>query len=77
MAAITINGLKCALVYNITAGGTLNGTLVGPRSFHGTITAGSCPINCITTTSASGMCICTFAHMCDVYYTCLFNKSLT
>ena len=31
---VTVNGLKCGVKFNITAGGTLNGDLVGPRSFH-------------------------------------------
>ena len=40
---VTINGLECEVTYTITAEGTLNGALVGPRSSHGTITSGSCP----------------------------------
>lgn len=56
MATVAVDGLKCTLVYNITSGGTANGTLVGPRSFHGTITAGPCPINSITIVSATGTC---------------------
>ena len=43
MATVTVNGLQCEVTYTIIAGGTLNGDLVGPRSSHGTITAGSCP----------------------------------
>ena len=43
MATVTIDGLECEVTYNITAGGTLNGALVGPRSSHGTITSGPCP----------------------------------
>ena len=58
MATITFDGLNCSVVYNITAGGLLNGTLIGPRSSHGTITAGPCPLNSITTISATGMCAC-------------------
>ena len=38
-------GLECEVTYTITAGGTLNGDLVGPRSSHGTVTAGPCPIS--------------------------------
>ena len=47
---MTVNGLMCEVTYNITAGGTLNGVLVGPRSFRGNITTGYCP-QVITTTS--------------------------
>ena len=43
MATMTIDGLQCEFTYTIIAGGTLNGTLVGPRSSHGTITSGPCP----------------------------------
>ena len=44
MATVTINGLECGVTYTITAGGTLNGDLVGPRSSYGTITAHPCPV---------------------------------
>ena len=43
MATVTIDGLQCEVTYTITAGGTLNGVLVGPRSSYGAITAGPCP----------------------------------
>ena len=43
MATVTIDELECEVAYNVTAGGTLNGALVGPRSCHGTITSGPCP----------------------------------
>ena len=43
MATVTIDGLQCEVTYDITAGGTLNGALVGPKSSHGTITSGPCP----------------------------------
>ena len=45
MATVTINDLQCGVIYNITAEGALNGTLVGPRSPHGKIAvaAGPCP----------------------------------
>ena len=49
MATVTVNGLECGVTYNITAGGTLNGELVGPRSSHGSITAGPCPPMMTTT----------------------------
>ena len=42
-ATVTVNGLECGVAYTITAGGTLNGDLVGPRSSHGNITTGPCP----------------------------------
>ena len=41
MATVTAYGLECGVTYTITAGGTLNGSLIGPRSSHGTI-AESC-----------------------------------
>ena len=44
MATVTINGLQCGVTYNITAEGMLNGTLVGPGSSHGSISAGPCPV---------------------------------
>ena len=44
MATVTINDLQCGVTYNITAEGALNGTLVGPGSPHGKITAGPCPV---------------------------------
>ena len=53
MATVTINGLMCEVTYTITAGGTLDGQLVGPRSSHGTITAGPCPPMITTTTVAT------------------------
>ena len=37
MATVTINGLECGVTYTIIAGGTLNETLIGPRSTHGNI----------------------------------------
>ena len=44
-ATVAVDGLECEVTYTIIAGGTLNGDLVGPKSSHGTITAGLCPIN--------------------------------
>ena len=52
MATVTVNGLECEVIYTVTAGGTLDGQLVGPKLSHGTITAGSCP-PMMTTTSVS------------------------
>ena len=49
MATVTVNGLECEVIYTTTAGGTLDGQLVGPRSSHGTITAGPCPPGMTTT----------------------------
>ena len=43
MATVTITGLECGVNYTITAGGTLDGDLVGPRS-HGTIATNPCPV---------------------------------
>ena len=45
MATVTIDGLQCEVTYTITAGGTLNGALVGPRSSHGAITSGPCLVD--------------------------------
>lgn len=44
IATVTVNGLECGVTYTITAGGTLNGDLVGPRSSQGNITVGPCPM---------------------------------
>ena len=52
IATVAVNGLVCEITYNVIAGGTLNGVLVGPRSSHGTITAGYCP-QVMTTTIAT------------------------
>ena len=58
MATVTIDGLECEVTYAITAGGTLNGALVGPRSSHGNITSGSCsppmPTPSVATPSMNG-----------------------
>ena len=55
MATVTINGLVCGVTYTITAGGTLDGQLVGPRSFHGTTTTGPCPPMITTTVATTSM----------------------
>ena len=52
MATVTVTGLECGVTYTITAGGILNGDLVGPRSSHGTVTAGPCPIDMISNLQA-------------------------
>ena len=58
MSTVTLNGLACGVEYTIIAGGTLNGHLVGPRLFYGTITAGPCPpkitSTVVPTTSMTG-----------------------
>ena len=58
MATVTIDGLECEVTYTITAGGTLNGALVGPRSSHGIITSGPClsdiPTPSVATPSMNG-----------------------
>ena len=51
MATVIIDGLACGVTYNIIAGGTLNGDLIGPRSSHGTTTTGPCPPMIITNTT--------------------------
>ena len=43
IAAVIISDIQCAVTYTITAEGMLNGTLVGPGSSHGNVTAESCP----------------------------------
>jgi len=53
VAAVTVNGLECEVTYTITAGGTLNGRSVGPRSSYGTVTAGSCPAMSSTSEASS------------------------
>jgi len=55
MATVRIANLHCEVTYYITAGGTLNGDLVGPRSSLGTITAGPCPIVMTTTMITTSM----------------------
>ena len=42
MATVAVNGLECGVTYTIIAGGTLNGDLVGPRSYVGTF-SDTCP----------------------------------
>ena len=58
MAIVTVDELDCEVTYDIIAGGTLNGDLVGPRSSHGTITSGPClppmPTPSVATSSSTG-----------------------
>ena len=56
MATVTINDLQCGVTYNITAEGTLNGTLVGPKLSHGNIAAGPCPV-------IASMYVCVYVHI--------------
>ena len=44
MATVIINNLQCGVTYDITAEGALNGTLVEPKSPHGNVAAGPCPV---------------------------------
>ena len=53
MATVTLEELACGVTYNITAGGTLNGNLVGPTSSHGTITFSNHPCPEMTTVNAT------------------------
>ena len=53
LAMVTVGELACGVTYTITAGGTLDGQLVGPRSSHGTVTAGPCEVVPTTTTSVA------------------------
>ena len=41
-ATIVITGLDCQESYTVMAAGLYNGTLVGPRTSHETITTGVC-----------------------------------
>ena len=52
MATVTVRDLRCEVTYTITAGGIDGGTgeLIGPKSSHGTITAGPCPVTILPTT---------------------------
>ena len=51
LATVRISGLACGVVHTIIAGGTLNGSLVGPSLSFGTIT-GPCPVIIITPMSS-------------------------
>jgi len=55
MATVRVANLQCEVAYYITAGGTFNGDLVGPRSSLGTITAGPCPVVMTTTMITTSM----------------------
>jgi len=55
MATVRVANLQCEVTYYITAGGTLNGDLVGTRSFLGTITVGPCPVMMTTTMITASM----------------------
>ena len=55
IATVTVDGLQCEVTYDIIAGGTLNGALVGPRSSHGTITSGPCPLPMPTPSVATSL----------------------
>ena len=50
-ATIRIFGLSCLEAYTVIAGGTLNDTLVGPRSSHAMIITGDCMVTVGPTTS--------------------------
>ena len=52
-ATVTVDGLECEEIYSITAAGTRNGELVGPRSSHGNITTGPCLVMTTTTTTTT------------------------
>jgi len=73
MATVTIDGLNCTVTYTITAGGKFNETLVGPRSSHGTITAGPCPLNFVNT---AGTYVCSYVHKnySGELHNCIFSE---
>ena len=53
MATVTVRNLQCQQTYTITAGGILNGMLVGPQFRQETVTAGSCSTTPTPTSSPS------------------------
>ena len=55
MSTVTLNGLACGVTYTITAGGTLNGELVGPRSSHDPINGSDRPCEVVPTTTSATM----------------------
>ena len=63
MATVIFNGLQCGVIYTIIAGGTLNGDLVGPRSSHGTVTVGPCPICPVASKSDHTATMCTYVYV--------------
>ena len=73
MATVTVDGLECEVIYDITAGGTLNEALVGPRSSHGTVTSGPCPLpmptRSVETPSMSGKDMHTYTYNSDKHIT--------
>ena len=70
MAVVIIDGLQCEVTY-ITAEGTLNGALVGPRSSHRNISAGPCPLSTSSTvspnTSKNSKCVVLHIILCICY----------
>ena len=70
MATVTINDLQCGVTYNITAEGALNGTLVGPKSPHGNVTAGPCPVTASERRYSSTLCY-TAIYIIKCVYMCL------
>ena len=42
MATVTVDELECNATYTIQAGGKFNGSSLGPRSSHGSITTDIC-----------------------------------
>ena len=53
ITTVTLEELACGVTYTITAGGILNGHLVGPTSSHGTITFNNHPCPEMTTVNAT------------------------
>ena len=53
MATVSLTGLMCEETYTITAGGTLNGELVGPRSSHDPSNGNDRPCGVTPTTTSS------------------------
>ena len=54
-STVIINNLVCDVTYSIITGGLLAGDLVGPRSSHGTIISGPCPVVVIPATTLFSM----------------------
>ena len=63
MATVIISDLQCGVLYNITAEGALNGTLVGPKSPHGNVTAGPCPVIASTYVYVCAYTYCVFKYV--------------
>ena len=57
MATVIVRDLQCEVTYTIITRGTdgTTGEFIGPRSFHGNITAGPCPLMQTITIATTSM----------------------